>query len=125
MLEVSPDVADGLERMREAGVDPNKWVMDTLREALAVELEDFARIEDYVLPGWIPWALEDGSWGAAHHDPASLPAILKGRRIVVTTKKPRRKWTMRIVEVLERTPDVVVVRDTGLPRTAKRDRAPG
>jgi len=119
-LEVPEDSGDGVERRREAGVDPKQWVMGTLRTALAEELEDFARVEDYVLPGWIPWALKDGSWGAAHHDPTSLPAILKGRRIVVTTKKPRRKWTMRIVEVLEWAPDVVVVRDTGLPKSARR-----
>ena len=68
------------------------------------------------LPGFKPHRLPGGGWGAVFRGPAdSLPAALAGVRIEVA---PRRAspWVSTVVEVLERTPERVVVRDSGKPR---------
>ena len=65
------------------------------------------------IPGWRPSKLEDGSWGARFEgDPRKLPDDLVGCAIEVTTWKGD-TWITRVVEVLEWTPDSVVVRDSG------------
>ena len=64
-----------------------------------------------VLTGWQPAKLPDGKWGARHDAASVLPSRLVGRRIVVTDRKGR-AWTAVVLEVVERTEDSVLVRDT-------------
>lgn len=64
-----------------------------------------------VLTGWRPAKLPDGDWGARHDAAGVLPSGLVGRRIVVTDRKGR-AWTAVVLEVVERTEDSVLVRDT-------------
>jgi len=64
-----------------------------------------------VLTGWRPAKLPDGNWGACHDAASLLPSTLVGRRIVVTDRKGR-AWTAVVLEVVERTEDSVLVRDT-------------
>ena len=52
----------------------------------------------------------------AHAAPQLLSGALVGRRIVLSAKgRDGRAWTAKVLEVLERTPDRVVVRDTKPP----------
>ena len=70
------------------------------------------------LQGWNPQRLPGGSWGAVFRGPEDrLPAELVGVRIEVA---PRRgsPWVSTVVEVLERAPGRVVVRDSGKPGNA-------
>ncbi|MDE0177060.1 MAG: hypothetical protein OXP36_00560 [Gammaproteobacteria bacterium] len=69
------------------------------------------------IPWWRPAKLPDGSWGARHDAPDVLPADLTGRRIIVTDRR-RHGWTATVLEVIERTPEYVLVRDT--PRYHRR-----
>ena len=69
------------------------------------------------LPWWRPAKLPDGGWGARNDAAAVLPAALTGRRIVVTDRR-RHSWTATVLEVIERTPEYVLVRDT--PRYHRR-----
>ena len=69
-------------------------------------------LSDRVLPGWIPSRLPDGSWGSRHDAPSILPPELVGRRIVVCTKQGR-MFTTRILKVVSRSGERVLVRDTG------------
>ncbi len=69
------------------------------------------------IPWWRPNKLPDGNWGARHDAPDVLPADLTGRRIIVTDRR-RHGWTATILEVIERTPEYVLVRDT--PRYHRR-----
>ena len=66
--------------------------------------------------GWIPLKLDDDSWGAVHDAPQLLPAGLVGRRIVISAKgRDGQAWTAKVLEVLERTSERAVVRDTKPP----------
>ena len=69
------------------------------------------------LPGWRPTKLPDGGWGARNDAAAVLRAALTGRRIVVTDRL-RHSWTATVLEIIERTPEYVLVRDT--PRHHRR-----
>lgn len=69
------------------------------------------------IPWWRPNKLPDGSWGARHDAPDVLPADLIGRRIIVTDRW-RHGWIATVLEVIERTPEYVLVRDT--PRYHRR-----
>lgn len=69
------------------------------------------------LRGW--WGghfSEYGGWVAVHDDPAGLPEDLADRLIVVEWFPPSRYGPnlhfRKVVEVLERTADRVIVRDT-------------
>ena len=66
------------------------------------------------LPGWHPARLPGGSWGSACDRPATLPVELVGLPIEV---RPRQgtPWTATVLEVVERSPDRVRVRDSGRP----------
>ena len=70
-----------------------------------------------VIPWWRPAKLPDGTWGARNDAADVLPAALIGRRIVVTDRR-RHGWTATVLEVIERTPEYVLVRDT--PRYHRR-----
>ena len=70
--------------------------------------------------GW--WAAhfsEYGGWTAVHDDPPGLPEDLVGRVIVVELGPPGKYGPMldftKVVEVLERTADRVVVREEKPP----------
>ena len=52
------------------------------------------------LAGWYPKSLTDGSWGAAHDDPSSLPSKLVGQEIMVTAKSGK-SWPCIIKEVVD------------------------
>ena len=71
-------------------------------------------VDDAVLPGWVPCRLPNGNWGARYDAPAILPPELAARRIVVRTKQGR-MFTTRVREVVTRSADRVLVRDTGFP----------
>ena len=69
------------------------------------------------LRGWTPAGLPDGSWGARHSVPGKLPADLEGATIEIKTRKGD-ILTRTVVEVIERTADYVLVRDSGKPSSA-------
>lgn len=64
------------------------------------------------LQGWIPASLPDGSWGARHSAPGKLPADLEGATIEIKTRKGD-VLIRTVVEIVERTTDYVLVRDSG------------
>ena len=66
------------------------------------------------IPGFRPAKLPDGAWGSVLTDAyaAYLPSELVGRRIVVTDRR-RRSWTATVLEVVDRSADRVLVRDSG------------
>ena len=66
------------------------------------------------LRGWSPARLPDGSWGARHSVPGKLPADLEGATIEIKTRKGD-ILIRTVVEVVERTADYVLVRDSGKP----------
>ena len=62
------------------------------------------------LSGWTPAKLADGDWGARFQgDTPTLPDNLKGRTISVRTRSGD-VWDSTITEVVERSPDRVLVR---------------
>ena len=69
------------------------------------------------LRGWAPERLPDGSWGARHSVPGKLPADLEGATIEIKTRKGD-ILIRTVVEVVERTADYVLVRDSGKPSPA-------
>ncbi|MXZ59856.1 MAG: hypothetical protein F4Z12_03215 [Acidobacteria bacterium] len=69
------------------------------------------------IPWWRPAKLPDDTWSARHDAPDVLPATLTGRRIIVTDRR-RQGWTATVLEVIERTAEYVLVRNT--PRYHRR-----
>ena len=69
------------------------------------------------LPGWHPYSLTDGSWGAEFTgDTSGLPAELVGLHIIVTPQTEGSKpWTATVTEVVKRTPRYVRVRREDRP----------
>ena len=62
------------------------------------------------LPGWTPARLKDGNWGARFQGEApTLPDNLEGLTISVQARSGK-SWTATVTEVLERSPDLVLVR---------------
>ena len=114
-LDLDDDVAAGLYHLRDKrNVDLSNWVQGLIRLALPEELQDPETAP--ALVGWTPLKLDDDSWGAVHHAPDLLPGALAGRRIVISAKGPKgRAWTVKVLEVLERTPERAVVRGTKPP----------
>ena len=113
-LDLDDDVAAGLYHLRDKrNVDLSSWVQGLIRLALPEELQDPAPAP--ALVGWAPVKLDDVSWGAAHAAPQLLPAALVGRRIIIRAKGRGRPWPAKVLEVLERTPERIIVRDTKPP----------
>ena len=114
-LELDDDVAAGLYHLRDnRNVDLSAWIQGLIRLGLPPELQDPDLAP--ALLGWTPLKLGDDSWGAVHDAPQLLPGALVGRRIVISAKgRDGRAWTAKVLEVLERTSDRVVVRDTKPP----------
>ena len=124
-------VDPGMERLLrclrdERDVNVSAWVRRHVREALIREFPDEATalgsqaapaVPSHPEPhtpivGWKPARCESG-WGAAFvGNVGSLPADLVGRqiRIVPSQGSP---WTATVLEVLERSSDRVLVRDSG------------
>ena len=71
------------------------------------------------LRGWHAAHLSEYGWTSVHDDPRGLPEALEGRLIVVEMGPPGKYGpdldVTKVVEVLERTPDRVVVRDMKPP----------
>lgn len=69
------------------------------------------------LPGWKPVRLPDGDWGSLYEgpNPKDLPQNLQGLTIAVQTRSGK-SWDATITEILERSPDRVLVRDHKLDR---------
>ena len=63
------------------------------------------------LKGWRPGRLPDGSWGCLYvgRNPKALPPDLVGLTITVRTRSGK-SWDATITEVVERTPERIVVR---------------
>ena len=62
------------------------------------------------LAGWTPAKITDGVWGARFQgDTHTLPANLEGRTISVTAKSGD-SWDATITEVVERLPNLILVR---------------
>lgn len=68
------------------------------------------------LRGWYAEHSSEYGWTSVHNDPQGLPEDLEGRLIVVEVGPPDKYGpdlnVTKVVEVLERTPARVVVRDT-------------
>ena len=114
-LELDDDDAAALYHLRDnRNVDLSAWVQGLIRIALPGELQDPETAP--ALVGWRPLKLDDDSWGAVHDAPQLLPGALVGRRIVISAKgRDGRAWTVKVLEVLERTPERAVVRGTKPP----------
>ena len=70
---------------------------------------------DSAIPGWSPERLSDDSWGAAFSgNTEKLPRKLVGRQIIVTQAN-KDSWMATVTEVLERSPNRVLVRHSGKP----------
>ena len=129
-FHVSPKLHRRLQRLRsERDINLSAW----LRRLVARELDqEFGAEPDAPapapspepktppgpIPGWKPWQLEDGEWGARFEaDIHSLPADLVDQSIQVTTKKGA-SWTASVVEVICWEKDYVLVRHSGKPSDA-------
>ena len=66
------------------------------------------------LRGWAPARLPDGSWGTRHSALGKLPTDLEGATVEIKTRSGE-ILIRTVVEVVERTADYVLVRDSGKP----------
>ena len=102
-------------------VDPNSPLRERLDQALEKN-QDRAlfdlpprSVPDQAPPsaplsGWTPAKITDGVWGARFQgDPHTLPDNLKGRTITVQAKSGD-SWDATITEVVERLPNLILVR---------------
>ena len=72
---------------------------------------------DSAIPGWSPERLSVDSWGAAFSgNTEKLPLKLVGRLIIVTQDNNNKSWMATVKEVLERSPNRVLVRHSGRPK---------
>ena len=139
-VRLDTELGEGLDRLRtERHVNLIAWVRSLIRPALAEQLgtargavgtlpppapESPSRslapepeTAPGLIPGWSPWSLGVNTWGSRYQgDTRQLPDDLVGFSIEVTTQKGD-TWVTRVVEVLEWTPDSVLVRDSGKPST--------
>ena len=69
------------------------------------------------LEGWRPARLPDGSWGSLYTGPHSeaLPPELVGLTIAVRTRSGK-SWDATVTEVVERSPERILVRTRRLAR---------
>ena len=127
-FHVSPELHRRLQRLRsERDINLSAWLRRLVARELDRELtpesdslapEPEPKTAPGPLPGWGPYKLEDKSWGSYWMgDTRKLPDDLVGCSIEVTTQKGG-TWVTRVVEVLEWTPEFVLVRDAGKPSTA-------
>ena len=121
-IRVSPETRLRLQRLRtERHLNVGSWLRALIDQALDREFgtapsaaeEPLAPVKaapPVPLPGWTPAKITDGVWGARFQgDTHALPDNLKGLTITVRTKSGK-SWEATITEVVERSPDLVLVR---------------
>ena len=120
-VQLDPQLSARINRLRnERDINVSAWVRRLIRNALDYELppEDLATAPATAapLPGWKPVRLPDDSWGARFQgDIRTLPEDLEGLTIAVRTRSGD-SWNATVTEVVERSPDRVLVRDHKLDR---------
>lgn len=116
---LDPELSARINRLRnERDINVSAWVRRLIRNALDYELPDedqeTAPATAAPLPGWKPARLPDGDWGARFQgNTRTLPENLQGLVIAVTPRNGK-SWEATITEVVERSPDRVLVRDRKL-----------
>ena len=118
-IRIDPHLRERLGRLRQQRhVNISAWLRQLIAEALDRELPADAAEPVAPLAGWRPARLPDGSWGSVCNDDSGLPAQLVGTVIKV---RPRSgpPWTSTVTEVVERSPDRILVRDSGRPAAGK------
>ena len=139
-VRLDAELGEGLDRLKtERHVNLSAWVRSLIRPALAQQLgtargavgtlppsapeppppatlpEPQPDLVTGPLPGWRPRSLDGGGWGSCYRgDTSSLPDDLVGCSIEITTQAGD-SWITTVVEVLEWTADLVLVRDSGKP----------
>ena len=127
-IRVSPETRQRLQRLRtERHLNVGSWLRALIDQALDREFGSAPpAVEEPVapvkaappvpLPGWTPAKVKGGVWGARFQgDTRTLPADLEGLAISVTAKS-RDSWNANVTEVVERFPDLVLVRTQKLDR---------
>ena len=127
-IRVSPETRQRLQRLRtERHLNVGSWLRALIDQALDREFGSAPpAVEELVapvkaappvpLPGWTPAKVKGGVWGARFQgDTRTLPADLEGLAISVTAKS-RDSWNATVTEVVERFPDLVLVRTQKLDR---------
>ena len=121
-IRVSPETRQRLQRLRtERHLNVGSWLRALIDQALDREFgsappaaeEPLAPVKaapPVPLPGWTPAKVKGGVWGARFQgDTRSLPADLQGLTILVTASSGD-SWNATITEVVERSPDRLLVR---------------
>ena len=127
-IRVSSETRQRLQRLRtERHLNVGSWLRALIDQALDREFGSAPpAVEEPVapvkaappvpLPGWTPAKVKGGVWGARFQgDTRTLPADLEGLAISVTAKS-RDSWNANVTEVVERFPDLVLVRTQKLDR---------
>ena len=126
-FRVTPKMRSLLDRLRdEEDINVSAWVRRHIENALRDKFpEEFQQQQDrpeetggempelqQPFPGWRPKKVGNGEWGAALEGPevARLPRQLLGIQITVTATTTGKSWTGPIVEVVDRSENLVVVR---------------
>ena len=121
-IRVSPDTRQRLQRLRsERHLNVGSWLRALIDQALDREFGTASTaVEEPVtpaastppdpIPGWTPAKVKGGVWGARFQgDTRTLPANLDGLTISVTASSGD-SWIATITEVVERSPDRLLVR---------------
>ena len=121
-IRVSPDTRQRLQRLRsERHLNVGSWLRALIDQALDREFgaappaaeEPLAPVKAKPpdpIPGWTPAKVKGGVWGARFQgDTRTLPANLDGLTISVTASSGD-SWIATITEVVERSPDRLLVR---------------
>ena len=125
-FRVTPKMRSLLDRLRdEEDINVSAWVRRHIENALRDKFPEEFRQQDRLeetggempelqqpIPGWRPKKVGNGEWGAALEgsEVARLPRQLLGLQITVTATTTGKSWTASIVEVVDRSEDLVVVR---------------
>lgn len=122
-FRVDPAMRRLLDRLRdERDVNVSAWVRRRIRADLEREFPGQLAAQDAgaqppaprPLEGWKPCRI-GGGWGAVFRgDSSALPADLVGTRIEVAPRNGN-PWVATVTEIVERSPEHVVVRDSGKP----------
>ena len=120
-VRLDPELGARISRLRnERDINVSAWVRRLIRNALDYELpaedQETAPATAAPLPGWKPARLPNGDWGARFQgDTHTLPDDLEGLTITVQARSGK-SWNATITEVVERSPDRILVRDHKLDR---------